>query len=111
MKPALLILLAFPALAQPPLFTDSLPKEEFAERRARLMERIGDGIAIVQGATEDEAYVKFRQNNHFFYLTGVESPRAIVLIDGRAKSATLYLAPRNERAEGSEGPLLAPGDE
>jgi hypothetical protein len=51
------------ALAQPPLFTDSLPKEEFAERRARLMERIGDGIVVIQGAAEDAAYVKFRHNN------------------------------------------------
>ena len=105
-----LVLLAR-AIAQPPLFTDSLPKEEFAERRARLMERIGDGIAVVQGATEDAAYVKFRQNNQFFYLTGVESPRAIVMIDGRTKMTTLYLMPTNERAERGEGPLLAPGDE
>ncbi len=100
-----------PVFAQPPLFTDSLPKEEFAERRARLMERIGDGVAVVQGATEDAAYVKFRQNNQAFYLTGVESPRAIVLIDGRSKSTTLYLTPKNERAERSEGPLLGPGEE
>jgi Xaa-Pro aminopeptidase len=106
-----LFLLAGAAFAQPPLFTASLPKEEFAARRARLMEQIGDSIVVVQGATEDAAYVKFRQNNHFFYLTGVESPRAILLIDGRSKSTILYLNPRNERAERSEGPLLAPGDE
>jgi Xaa-Pro aminopeptidase len=105
-----MLALAMPAAAQPPLFTDSLPREEFAERRARLMERIGDGLAVVQGATEDAAYVKFRQNNHFFYLTGVESPRAILLVDGRTKMATLYLAPPNARAEASEGPLLAPGE-
>jgi Xaa-Pro aminopeptidase len=111
MRLALLWIALAPAMAQPPLFTDSLPKEEFAERRARLMERIGDGIAVVQGATEDAAYVKFRQNNQMFYVTGVESPRAIVMIDGRSKSVTLYLTPKNERAERSEGPLLAPGDE
>src|SRR6185369_6867795 len=75
------------------------------------MERIGEGVAILQGATEDAAYIKFRQNNDLFYLTGVESPRAIVLIDGRAKSVTLYLTPKNQRAELSEGPLLGPGDE
>ena len=111
-KLTLLAVLAFaPAAAQPPLFTDSLPPEEFGSRRARLMERLGDGLAVVQGSTEDAAYLKFRQNNHFFYLTGVETPRAIVLIDGRAKTTTLYLPPRNERAERSEGPLLAPGPE
>ena len=105
------LLVALVSTAQPPLFTDSLPKEEFAERRARLMQQIGDAIVVVQGATEDAAYLKFRQNNQFFYLTGVESPRAIVLIDGRARTTTLYLAPVNERMERSEGPLLAPGEE
>src|SRR5215471_15889748 len=111
-KPLLVTLFALaPAAAQPPLFTTSLPKEEFAGHRARLMERIGGAIAVVQGATEDAAYVKFRQNNHFYYLTGVEAPRAILLIDGRAKTTTLYLPPRDERAERSEGPLLAPGEE
>jgi len=111
-KLSLLVLAAaLPAAAQPPLFTDSLPREEFAERRARLMERIGHAVAVLQGATEDAAYVKFRQNNDFFYLTGVETPRAIVLVDGRDKSTTLYLPPRNERYELSEGPQLVPGSE
>lgn len=98
-----------PLAAQRPLFTDALPPEEFAARRARLMEQIGDGVAVLQGAAESPAYVKFRQNNQFFYLTGVEVPRAIAVIDGRAKTTTLYLQPRDERAERSEGPVLAPG--
>ena len=55
--------------------------------------------------------MKFRQNNQFFYLTGVEVPRAILVIDGRAKSSTLFLNPRDERAERSEGPVLTPGPE
>ena len=37
----LVALLAAPAAAQPPLFTDALPKEVFVARRARVMERIG----------------------------------------------------------------------
>ena len=96
---------------QPPLFTDALPKEEFAARRARVMERIGDGIAVLQGATETAAYEKFRQSNQFFYLTGVEVPRAILTIDGRTRTSTLYLLPRDERMERSEGPVLTPGVE
>ena len=99
------------AAAQPPLFTDSLPAEEFAARRARVMEQIGDGVVVIQGAAEYPAYVKFRQNNQFFYLTGVEVPRSILVIDGRAKAATLFLNPRDERMERSEGPVLAPGPE
>ena len=60
-----------------PYFTDAFPPEEFAARRGAVMTRIGDGVAIVQGAPEMSAEVAFRQNNQFFYLTGVEVPRAI----------------------------------
>lgn len=97
--------------AQPPLFTDVFPPDEFAARRARVMEQIGDGVAILQGAPELASYLPFRQGNHFFYLTGVEVPRALLVIDGRTKSATLYLPLRNERMERSEGPVLVPGEE
>src|SRR6266850_2815218 len=105
---AALIASARLASAQP-LFTDSLPKEEFAQRRARVMQQIGDGIAIIQGTTETANTLKFRQNNQFFYLTGVEVPRAILLVDGRAKQSTLFLPARNERKENTEGPVLVPG--
>lgn len=97
--------------AQPPLYTDAFPPEEFAARRARVMEQIGDGVAVLQGAAELPAYLPFRQSNQFFYLTGVEVPRALVIIDGRAKTTTLFLPPRNERMERSEGPVLVPGPE
>lgn len=94
-----------------PLFTDAFPPEEFAARRARVMEAIGDGVAVLQGAAEYPAYVKFRQNNQFFYLTGIEVPRAILVIDGKTKQSTAYLPPRNERNERSEGPVMVPGDD
>ncbi len=97
--------------AQPPLFTDAFPPEEFAARRARVMAAIGDGAAILQGAAELPSYHKFRQNNQFFYLTGVEVPRALLVIDGQAKRSVLFLPPRDERLERSEGPRLVPGPE
>jgi Xaa-Pro aminopeptidase len=102
--------LARPAGAQA-LFTSAFPPEEFAARRARVMSAVGDGVAVLQGATELPSYLGFRQNNHVFYLTGVEVPRAIVVIDGRSKRTTLFLPPRDERMERSEGPILVPGDE
>ena len=94
-----------------PIFTDSLPKEEFAERRAKLMQRIGDGLAIIQGTTETGNTLKFRQANHFYYLSGIEVPRAILLIDGQSRRSRLFLPPRNERMERTEGPVLVPGEE
>ena len=104
-------LLAVKASAQNPLFTSAFPPEEFAAHRAALFAQIGEGVAVVQGAPETSSYLPFRQNNHFFYLTGVEVPRAIVLLDGRTKTTILFLPPRNERMERSEGPVLVPGPE
>ena len=107
---AMLLVSAGLASAQP-LFTESLPKEEFAERRAKLFDKIGDGVAIIQGTAETGNAKKFRQNNQFYYLTGVEVPRAMLIMDGKTKRSTLFLPPRNERAERSEGPILTPGPE
>ena len=42
----------------------------------KVMAAIGDGVAVLHGAPEMAAEVAFRQNNQFFYLTGVEVPRA-----------------------------------
>jgi Xaa-Pro aminopeptidase len=108
---ASLLLVGTSAPSAQPLFTDSLPKQEFAERRAKLMEKIGDGVAIIQGTTETGNARKFRQNNQFYYLTGVEVPRAILIVDGKTKRSELFLPPRNERRERSEGPILTPGPE
>src|SRR5687768_3889195 len=104
------ILTALPS-AQP-VFTGAeiFPPEEFAARRAKVMAAIGDGIAILQGTTERPGEQALRQNNQFFYLTGVVEPRAIATLDGRSKKTTLYLLPRNERREQRMlGPALTPG--
>jgi len=69
---------AQPALSRvegPPLFTSALPQEEFAARRAKVLQQIGDAVVVMQGATETSSYEKFRQSNQFFYLTGIEVPR------------------------------------
>ena len=97
------------AAGGPPLFATELPKDEFAARRAKLFAKIGDGVAVLQGAAETASYEKFRQSNQFYYLTGVPTPRAIAVLDGKTKSTTLYLLPTNAAMERSEGPLLAPG--
>jgi Xaa-Pro aminopeptidase len=93
------------------LFTDAMPPEEFAAHRAALAERLGEDVAILQGATERPDYLAFRQSNNFYYLSGVESPRAVLVIDGSSKKTTLFLEPRNERTERSEGPVLSAGEE
>src|SRR5262245_6982561 len=68
--------------------------EDFAKRRAKVFEQIGDGIAILQGAELPEGFVKFRQDNNFYYLTGVEIPNAKLLLDGKTKTAILFVPDR-----------------
>src|SRR5262245_56190684 len=106
-----LVVTLTPAAADKRLFTDAFPPAEFAARRAQVMAAIGDGVAMITAATEQANYAKFKQNKQFFYLCGVEVPRAILLIDGRAKSSTLFLPARTPADDRSEGPLLAPGEE
>src|SRR5205807_8870274 len=90
---------------------DVFPPEEYAARRARLLSKIGDGVAILQGTTERPGEQPLRQSNQFFYVCGVVEPRAILLIDGKTRRATLFLNPRNERREQSAfGPGLYPGE-
>jgi Xaa-Pro aminopeptidase len=94
-----------------PLFTEDFPPEEFRARREKLYDAIGSGaLAVVQGAPSPVGYVRFRQTNELFYLTGIESPHAYVLLDGGRRQASLYLPHRNERRESSEGKLLSAED-
>src|SRR3972149_1724387 len=106
----LTLVVALPLHADKKLFTDAFTPAEFSARRQAVMAAIGDGVAIISGAADTPTYSKFRQNAQFFYLTGVEVPRAILLIDGRAKASTLFLPPHGS-LERSEGPLLGPDDE
>ena len=61
------------AVAQP-VFTNVFPPEEYAARRAKVMEKIGDAVAIMQGTTERPGEQPLRQSNQFFYVTGVVEP-------------------------------------
>jgi Xaa-Pro aminopeptidase len=112
----LIVILAFAGVVRPSaqipqgLFTDTFPKEEFAARRAKVFEAIGDGVAIMQGAVEKSAELPFRQGAQFFYLTGVEVPRAILVMDGRIKQSTLYVPAAGFRLR-ALGPSIVPGEE
>jgi Xaa-Pro aminopeptidase len=94
-----------------PLFTTDFPADEFAARRASVYEAIGkDAVAVLQGAPTPVGYTRFRQSNDFYYLCGVESPNAYLLLDARERKATLYLPHRNDRREESEGKVLSAED-
>jgi len=105
-------LCAEPARSQDvPLFTEDFPPEEFQARREAVYDAIGStAVALVQGAPSPVGYVRFRQTNEFYYLSGVETPHAFLLLDGSGREARLYLPHRNARRESSEGRVLAAED-
>lgn len=92
-------------------YQTDFPKQEFVERRAKVFDRIGkNAIAIVQGAKGTGDFNVFRQSNEFYYLTGIETPHAYLLLDGRTRTTTLYLAHRDVDREGNEGKILSAED-
>ena len=74
---------------------------EYASRRARLMDEIPDGIAIIPGATSPVADYQFFQSNDFLYFTGVEAPDAWLVVDGVNRESTLFLTLDEHDARGA----------
>ncbi len=92
-------------------YQTDFPKEEFTERRAKLYEKIGkNAIAVVQGAKGTADFNVFRQSNDFYYLTGLETPHAYLVLDGRTQRSSVYLPHRDAGREANEGKILSAED-
>lgn len=117
-----------PALLPPPPPLDGFAPDEFKRRRDALRAACPDGIVLVRGATEDEVphgfAVRYKQNSTFFYLTGVDTPGAflVLLPDGVSAALGLRAVPpgireilfipaRDPTTETWTGPKLGPGKE
>ena len=81
-------------------------QEEFARRRAALMDRLGDGAVILFGDVEVPAGTHFRQDNDFFYFTGNEDLGAILVMVPASKQSCLFLPRLTPREEMVDGPNL-----
>src|SRR5690242_14902341 len=67
---------------------------EFAGRRARLLAGIPDGIAVILGGEEHSYPVRFRQSPDLYYLTGLEEPGVILVLNGVTKKAAVFALKR-----------------
>jgi Xaa-Pro aminopeptidase len=86
-------------------------KEEFNERRTKIFNAIGtSAIAVIQGAAGIPGFSVFRQSNTFYYLTGLETPHAYLLLNGKNKQSTLYLPHRDSGMEQNQGKVLSAED-
>jgi len=107
--------------AQPGSFAGPVPAERLAARRQALADRIGVGVAVLAAAPERDEDGRdhpqdnfYRQDNDFFYLTGLETPNAwlvIVARDSAPDESILFIPARDTLKERWWGPQLVPGPE
>jgi Xaa-Pro aminopeptidase len=108
---ALTLAPAFTAAQASHGYQTDFSKDELAARRARIYDAIGtQGIAVVLGTSGRPGFSVVRQSNDFYYLSGVESAHAYLLLNGRTRRSTLYLPHRDEERERSEGKILSVED-
>jgi Xaa-Pro aminopeptidase len=78
---------------------------EFKSRRQKLLDFVGNNIAIIHGAKElfrnGDVHFPFRQNSNFYYLTGFNEPDAIAVFTD--SETILFNRPRNPEREVWEG--------
>ena len=105
------LLLAAGAGVRAQYYQTDFPADEFKSRQAKVLDQIGtSAVAVVQGMPQTEGFTLPRQHNSFYYLSGIETPGAYLLLDGRTRKVTIYLPPRNARLEAAEGRVLSAED-
>jgi len=113
MKHSLCLLLLVAVVSAQPHGVEQtdFPASEFQERRKKVFDAIGrNAIALVPGASVIDAPQVYRQSNDFYYLTGIESAHAYLLLDGRSRRTTVYLQHRNPAWERQVGTIVAAED-
>ncbi len=83
----------------------AFPPDVYAARRARLQQRLGDAAVIAPGRYLVGQTDWVRQDSSFWYLTGVESPYAVLVTT--PKRTALFLPDRFQFA-GGQYPMVDP---
>jgi len=82
--------------------------DELKKRREMVMDKVGkDAVVLLQGAASITGFEIFRQTNTFYYLSGIESGHAYLLLNGASRTTTLYLPHRDVGRERGEGKVLS----
>ena len=90
------------------IYQSDFTKEEYQSRREKVYQAIGSqAVALIQGSAKNPDHAVFRQNNDFYYLCGVESPHAYLLLDGRNQTSSLFLAHQSRTQLETEGEILS----
>lgn len=87
----------------------------YRARRERLLDQIasqGGGVAIVRTAPEvprnrDSDY-PYRHDSYFYYLSGFSEPEAVLVLDSRTRTSTLFCRAKDETREIWDGYRYGP---
>lgn len=79
-----------------------------AARRQALMERVEEGVILLRGAGAPEDYREFRQDNNFWYFTGLSTPDAALVLVPSTGQQVLLVPPANPQMEMWMGDLVDP---
>lgn len=80
-----------------------LGKDFHMGRRAALREAVGEGVMVFRGMGDTRDYLAFRQDKTFWYLTGIESPNVVLVMNAKTGDEILYLPKHSSRGETWEG--------
>ena len=72
-------------------------REEFMRRRTELMRGVGEGIIILFGNSMPASSIRFRQDNDFYYLSGVEDLGSVMALIPKAQQSFLFLPKQSPR--------------
>jgi Xaa-Pro aminopeptidase len=97
-----------------PRFTDAERHTELARRRAEVAAKMADNSIMVLFSAEPKLYTNdvdyvFRQENNFYYLTGLKQQNATLVIrkSGAVVTETLFLPKRDPRREAWDGKMYS----
>jgi len=81
-------------------------KDEFMRRRKALADRVKEGMIVLFGEALPQPGAHFRQDNDFFYFTGIEDHGAIFVMNGKTGETHLFLPRQTAHEEMVSGPNL-----
>ena len=89
-----------------------IPIDTFIERRRRLAEAMGGGIAILPTAParvrNRDAHYPYRFDSYFYYLTGFPEPAAVLVIGGSPLRSVLFCREKDPEREIWDGYRYGP---
>lgn len=80
--------------------------QEFARRRAELLKQVKEGYVVLFAKTELPEADHYREDNDFYYFTGIEDPGAVLVMDASNGKSTIAEPEQPARTKQVYGPNL-----